>query len=66
MLGLVPKEFPGVSLGLDVDDEMLSSLRTRRISAEDPEELTIDLIADNRVPILPSSWAIRVSDSSAL
>lgn len=66
MLGLVPMEFPGVSLGLEVDDEILSSLRSRRISAEDPEEPTIDRIADDRVSILPSSWAIRVSDSSVL
>lgn len=66
MLGLVLMDVAGVSLMRDVDNGILSSSRSRRISAEDPEEPAIDCIADSIISILPSSWAIRVSDSSDL
>lgn len=66
MLGLLLVEFVGVSLGTDVNNGILSSFRRRRVSGEAPEELTMDCIADNMISILPSSWAIRVTDSSAL
>jgi hypothetical protein len=64
------EEFACIPAELDVagEMEMCSSLIPVRSPSRlgvDPDELTRDCIADSSVSILPSSCAIRRSDSSA-
>lgn len=66
VLWVVLIEFARVPFEPDeVDNGILSSLRSRMASADDPEALANDCIADSMISNLLSSWAIRVSDAGA-
>lgn len=66
VLWLMLMEFARVPFEPDeADNGILSSLRSRSASVDDPDALASDCIADNMISNLLSSWAIRVSDAGA-
>jgi len=66
VLWVVLMEFARLPFEPDkVDNGMLSLLRIRMASADDPDALASDCIADSMVSNLLSSCVIRISDAGA-